>query len=74
MNATGMNQAFQEYEDRLKAMREFANDLEDKLGEASKEIVILKTACRATLARLENPLLDTMLFDDVKKLLRIALE
>lgn len=33
----------------------------------------LRKACEAALARLENPLLDTSLFDDIKLQLREAL-
>lgn len=48
---------------------------QEALSELSKENVLARTACRAALRRLQNPLLDTdLLFSDVKELLRIALE
>ena len=48
-------------------------DLEKKLQAAERVAERLEAACRAVLARLNNPMLDTSLFDDNKAQLIAAL-
>lgn len=62
-----------EHQHDLNTYKQMAADLAEQRNSLEKQCNKLKEACYAALARLENPLLDASLFNDVKLQLREVL-